>query len=78
MSRKLKRPNGIIWEEFKAYTSHHFNNKKLVYHISTSEDGDYTGRFYFQFDNGKLTPYYTKKTAPKWLLTLYYEAIESR
>lgn len=75
MTRKLKRPDGAICEEFIAFSSHHFSNGKLTHRVQDTADGEYTGRFFFRHKDGRCTRRYTEKTAPKWLLALYREAI---
>lgn len=74
--RKLKRPDGAVIEEFITASWHNFEGGKLTSH-DNSPEGDYTGRFGFWFmKSKKYTRWYTKKTAPKWLLALYDEATE--
>lgn len=76
MSRRLKRPDGEVVEEVLGYTAHLFLDGEMVLgptgHNNTP--GDYTGRFSFTFSGGEQTRWYTKSTAPKWLLALYVEA----
>ena len=71
--RKLKRPDGVLFEEHKTYTAHVFEDGNLSFRDNDPSEGEYTGRFCFVFD-GKTSPWYTRKTAPKWLLALYEEA----
>lgn len=74
-ARKLKRPDGELNEEFHTATTHLFENGELTMNESDADGGSYTGRFWFEFKNGKVTRLYTTDNAPKWLLALYYEAI---
>lgn len=74
MTRKLKRPDGAVCEEFVAVNSHHFENGKLVDHVLDPMDGEYTGRFLFMFKDKSCTRWYTENSAPQWLLALYKEA----
>lgn len=78
MPRPLKRPDGELIEEFVASTAHLFEGGTLVGHDNAPEIGDYTGRFYFRYAGGKMTRWYTTKTAPKWLLALFLEATTDR
>jgi len=76
MPRKLKRPDGMILEEFVASSAHIFENGKLTCHDHSLENGEYTGRFAFLYkDTQRTTRWYTRKSAPKWLLAMYRESI---
>lgn len=68
--RKLKRPDGQLFEEFIAASIHVFENGDRSLTENDTDGGDYTGRFWFEFTDGKRTPMYTEKTAPKWLAAL--------
>jgi len=72
-TRKLKRPNGDLCEEFLTLGSHTFVDSILVDHV-TDADGEYTGVFWFEYPDGRCTRRYTTKTAPAWLLAMYREA----
>jgi len=75
MARKLKRPDGELHEEFVATSAHFFDDGgRLTGHNQDTMDGDYTGRFLFRFYDGTQTRWYTRKTAPKWLLAYFREA----
>jgi len=75
VARKLKQPTGAIYEEFITASSYHFENGELSGYIHTTDDGTYTGRFWFRYPDGKCTKMYTEKTAPKWLLVFYNKAL---
>jgi hypothetical protein len=77
MSRKLKRPDGWLQEEFVCSTGHLFEDGELVLHDNDA-NGEYTGKFWFAYTDGRLTRMYTENTAPQWLLAYYEEAVESR
>ena len=77
MPRSLKRPDGMLIEEFIASTAHCFESGQLTDRDNSPEYGDYSGRFFFQYADGKTTRWYTEKSAPQWLLALYREAIEA-
>jgi hypothetical protein len=72
--KRMKRPDGAVVEEFITSSWHVFEDGKLVFRDHDPSDGGYTGRFCFKYKNGKYTPWYTEKTAPKWLAELYEEA----
>lgn len=75
MARKLKRPDGAVYEEFIAFGSHDFLDGKYVGCVHDLLDGHYSGRFFYQYPDGKQTPWYTSGSAPAWLLAMYREAI---
>lgn len=77
-TRKLKRPNGVLVEEMVFPFRHIFKDGLFVESGFDVSEADYTGRFSFNFfDDGgsyiKKTKWYTKNTAPKWLLAIYLE-----
>lgn len=84
-NRKLKRPDGWLCEEYIAAGGHlieggewaKYSDDSPITDHSASE-GEYTGRFWFQYLDGCCTRRYTQKTAPKWLLALYLEATSKR
>ena len=71
--RRLKRPDGTVIEEFMTASCHLFEGGKLVLHDSDPE-GDYTGRFCFRYPDGRMTRWYTRGSAPRWLRALWEEA----
>lgn len=71
---KLKTPDGILVEEYKTVSSHLFKNGKIIIRDHDSTNGEYTGRFWFEYADGSTTRIYTKRTAPKWLLSFYNKA----
>lgn len=77
MARKLKRPDGAVVEEFVCSSTHYVEGGKCVGHCNETLSGDYTGVFWFEFPDGRFTKRHTVKTAPKWLLALYYECTGS-
>jgi len=72
-----KRPDGYVVEEFTTTGAHCFEGGELVDHI-LDDNGTYTGIFWFEWFDGRPTRRYSRKTAPKWLLALYEEAINGR
>ena len=75
--RKLKRPDGWLIEEYITTGGHLFEGGELKGHDSAADDGEYTGRFCFMFKGNRYTRWYTRATAPKWLLAYYEEATSS-
>ena len=71
--RKLKTPNGKLIKEIKATIEATFTDGVADDYLSDLEDADETGRFCFEFEYGKITKWYTHKTAPAWLRAYYYE-----
>ncbi len=70
--RKLKTPEGELFEEFMTASIHRFSDGEIGKNsLHENEGGEYTGRFWFEFTNGKTTSIFTEKTAPKWLLAYY-------
>ena len=76
MTRKLKRPDGAIYEEFIAWGSHEFADGEHVDSLIDTMDGNYSGRFFYQHLDGTQTRWYTTSNAPKWLLAMYVEATD--
>lgn len=74
MARKLKRPDGTLFEEFVTAATYDFKNGKLSRLAEETGEGEFSGRFYFEYSNECTSPWYTVQTAPKWLLALYHEA----
>jgi hypothetical protein len=76
--KKLKRPDGYLIEEYITHSIHCFENSDISFHDNDPTWGDYSNRFCFEFRKGgktvRSTKWYTKKTAPKWLLAMYLEA----
>lgn len=76
---KTMNKTGWLMEEFIAAGAHHFDeNGKVDQRVHDTNDGHYTGYFWFEYDNGKCTKKYSEKTAPKWLLKLYEEVTAGR
>lgn len=74
-TRPLRRPDGWLVEEYVTSSAHRFHDGRLVGHHNDAGMGWYTGRFCFEFaDHHRPTPWYTTKTAPRWLRALYAEA----
>ena len=73
VARKLKRPDGVVVEEFVTSSWHFFEGGKLVLHNNDPE-GYYTGRIHFRYPGGETTRWYTEQSAPKWLRALWDEA----
>ncbi len=70
--------DGMVVEEFVTSTTHLYDKRNGSWmHDSDPSFGDYTGVFWFQYRDGKCTRRYTEKTAPKWLLALFRDAISS-
>lgn len=72
-TRKLKRPDGALIEEFVTSTVHVFQDGEYAMSNSVPE-GEYTGVFWFEHVDGRATKRYTRGTAPKWLSAFYDEA----
>lgn len=71
--------DGFVVEEFVTATTHLYDKRDGRWlHDSDPGGGEYTGVFWFQFRTGKCTKRYTEKTAPKWLLILFRDAINTR
>lgn len=70
----VKREGWLI-EEYVTESHHKFSDGKYQFSDHDSTEGYYTGRFWFKPAGGKRTRAYTIKTAPKWLLKLYEEAV---
>lgn len=68
----MKQRNGEVVEEFICTTRHLIEDDEVIDHLNESNDGEYTGIFWFEYLDGRITRRYTRKTAPKWLLE-YYE-----
>lgn len=75
--RKLKQPDGWLLEEYITVGAHLINGGQLIVGDHDSDCGHYTGRFAFEYADGRTTRFYTKKSAPKWLLAYYKLAVES-
>jgi hypothetical protein len=71
----MKRPDGMLVEESFASTAHMFEDGKLIAH--DSDFSEYTGRFYWEHPDGKRTRWYNERSAPQWLLALYYESTKA-
>lgn len=71
--RKLKRPDGVVVEEFVIDARHTFHGGRLIAH-SNEPEGYYTGRIYFLYPDGSETRWYTVRSAPQWLRALWEEA----
>ena len=67
----MKTPNGTLIEEYITQSISYFECGELQFRNHDPSDGEYTGRFQFQFDSGKYTKWYTERSAPKWLLEYY-------
>ena len=74
--RALKRPDGELHEEYTVTGVHFFEDGELAGHDHDSGQGLYTGRFKFIYPGpgGKQTRWYTKRTAPNWLLAYFEES----
>jgi len=68
---KIVNIDGELVEEFITATLHFFKDGKKKRSISDLDGGEYTGRFWFIFLDGRQTKKFTAKSAPKWLLALY-------
>lgn len=77
-SKPKNRHNGILIEEFLASTAHIVEDGEVVDHNSDADDGRYTGRFRFMYNNRTYTPWHRERTAPKWLLRYWQEATAAR
>jgi hypothetical protein len=78
MTRKLKRPDGAVIEEYITSSWHIFEDGRLLCHDNDASDGRYTGRFRFRHTDGRLTRWYTERSAPQWLRALWLEATGAR
>lgn len=79
MTRKLRRPDGAVIEEYVTSSCHVFEDGRLIYRDhNPAEGGAYTGRFCFRHADGRLTRWYTEPSAPRWLLALWREATGAR
>ena len=74
--RALKRPDGMLLEEYVTSSAHFVEDGEIVGHDNTP-DGGYTGVFWFQYPDGTTTRRYTGRTAPQWLKALYLAATTS-
>jgi len=71
MSKATKAPSGALYEEYITSSYHNFKNGALDSQNQDSDDGYYTGRICFSFDNGKRTRWYQSRHAPKWMQALW-------
>lgn len=69
--KSLIIPDGYLAEEFIAITSHHIERGRLTHRVNETMDGEYTGRFRFCYNDGRVTRWYRIKYAPRWLAALY-------
>ena len=67
---------GELYEEITTTSCHIFEDDILVGHDQHPGTGEPTGIFWFVYRDGRITRRYSEKTAPKWLLRLYREAID--
>jgi len=63
---KITKPTGKLIEEYVCVSHHFVVDGVIIDHINDI-DGEYTGRFYWVYPDGRYTKMYTRKTAPKWL-----------
>ena len=78
MTRKLKQPDGWLCEEYITESAHLFEGGELQGHDNDASRGYYTGRFRFDYSPERSTRWYTVKTAPKWLLAYYQDALRGK
>ena len=70
----MTTPDGYLVEEYVSSYAHKFEGGAWL--DSTADGHDLTGRFCFAHSDGRITKWYTKRSAPKWLMA-YLEMIES-
>ena len=72
------KKSGWLLEEFVTVGAHLVVDGNYKTSVNDTEVGEYTGRFRFEYLDGKQTKWYTRKTAPRWLLSLYESIIQGR
>ena len=65
----MKTPDGYLVEEYTTEAAHYFVDGELLDHVLDGEE--LTGRFRFDFADGRSTRWYTEKSAPKWLQSYF-------